>query len=103
MWIPILIAKFEKLVVTHSSVEYRGSITIPGELMDKAGIRQYQEVHINNVNGNRDVTYVLRGDNPDIIAVNGNLSARHKVGDIIHVNAYGMVHNTFEIPEPTVV
>jgi aspartate 1-decarboxylase len=76
--------------VTDASFDYKGSITIDSDIMAKVGLKQYQVVDVNNCNGNRDVTYVIKGKSGSgIIACNGALAARHKKGDKIHINAYG--------------
>jgi aspartate 1-decarboxylase len=96
--ITLLKSKILKLKVTHSSIKYEGSITLPISLIKEAGLIPYEQVHINNMtNGNRDITYVLGTDKP-IIAINGALSKRHSKGDIIHVLAYHLVNNDLSKP-----
>jgi len=89
MQIEFLIAKINA-TVTQSSIHYEGSITIDEDIMDRAGIYEYQAVFVNNPNGNRNKTYVLKGKRGSgIIGINGALSPLHKVGDKIHINAFG--------------
>ena len=76
-------------MVTRSSETYEGSITIDEDLMDAAGLLPYERVEVNNFNGHRDATYVLPGERGSgVIGINGALSSRHKVGDVVHVLAY---------------
>ena len=87
--IEVLANKLQEVVVTHSSVGYKGSITIDEDIMDKADLSEYQAVDVNNHNGNRDKTYILKGKRGSgVIAINGALSKRHKKGDKVHVLAY---------------
>lgn len=99
----ILIAKIN-CRVTGSDVNYRGSITIDEELMDLTGLKEYDVVYVNNVNGNRDKTYVIKGKaGTGCIEINGALSPRHSVGDKIHINAYAFFSNNDYIPIPNII
>jgi aspartate 1-decarboxylase len=73
-------AKIHRATVTHADVDYEGSVTISGELMDAAGIAEFEQVHIWNVTrGTRLVTYALRGDDASgVICING--AAAHLAG-----------------------
>ncbi len=56
-------SKIHRATVTHADLDYEGSVTISGELMDAAGMYEHEQVHIWNVTrGTRLVTYTLRGD-----------------------------------------
>ena len=56
-------SKLHRATVTHADLEYEGSVTIGGDLMDAAEIFENEQVHIWNVTrGTRMVTYALRGD-----------------------------------------
>ena len=56
-------AKIHRATVTHADLDYEGSVTISGELLDASGILEHEQVHIWNVTrGTRLVTYALRGD-----------------------------------------
>ncbi|RYD69987.1 MAG: aspartate 1-decarboxylase [Sphingobacteriales bacterium] len=70
-----------------------GSITIDEDLMDAAGLLENEQVHIvNNNNGERLVTYVIKGERGSgIICLNGAAARRAQVGDIIIIIAYGMM------------
>ena len=69
----LLKCKIHRAFVTHAELHYEGSCAIDGVLMDLAGIREYEEIHVWNVtNGKRFTTYAIRGeDNSGIISVNG--------------------------------
>ena len=66
-------SKIHRATVTHADLDYEGSVTISGELMDAAQILDHEQVHIWNVTrGTRLTTYALRGDaNSGIICING--------------------------------
>jgi aspartate 1-decarboxylase len=71
-------------------LEYEGSCAIDGELLDRSGIREYEQIQIYNVNnGDRFTTYAIRAqDGSGTISVNGAAARRAAVGDIIIICAY---------------
>ena len=78
-------SKIHRATVTHADLDYEGSVTISGELLDAAGILEHEQVHIWNVTqGTRLVTYALRGDNHSgIICINGAAAHLNKPGDMV--------------------
>jgi aspartate 1-decarboxylase len=89
MMLQLLKTKIQQLVVSESSSEYPGSISLPGELLDASGIKQFELVHVNNkTNGNRIVTYAVRNKRPGFVTVNGAASRLFQKGDIVHVLAF---------------
>lgn len=76
-------AKIHRATVTHADLEYEGSVTISGELMDAAGILEHEQIHIWNVTqGTRLVTYALRGNNNSgIVCINGAAAHLANPGD----------------------
>ncbi len=86
-------AKIHRATVTHADVDYEGSVTISGELMDAAGIFEYEQVHIWNVTrGTRLVTYALRGDdNSKIICINGAAAHLATPGDKVIIATFAEV------------
>ena len=73
MQLNILKAKIHRATVTHAELHYEGSCAIDGRLLDISGIREYEQIHIYNVNnGQRFVTYAIRGEEGSgVISVNG--------------------------------
>lgn len=73
MLIEMFQAKIHRATITHSDLEYEGSIKISGDLLDAAGIREYQRICVWNIdNGSRLETYVLRApNNCGMIGING--------------------------------
>ena len=91
MEITVLKAKLHQACVTHSELEYDGSCAIDGELLDKAGIHEYEQIDIYNItNGERFTTYAIRGeDGSKIISVNGAAAHKANPGDRVIICAYG--------------
>ena len=87
----MLKAKFHKACVTHAELDYEGSCAIDGDLLDTAGIREFEQIQIYNIsNGNRFTTYAIRAEHGSkIISVNGAAAHKADVGDRVIICAYG--------------
>ena len=74
-------------------MNYIGSITIDEDLMDAAHLVEYEKVHVVNVtNGERLVTYVIKGQRGSgIICLNGAAAHKANIGDIIIILSYAML------------
>lgn len=96
MVIEVLKSKIHRATVTQANLDYVGSITIDAELMDKANIIEGEKVAVvNNNNGARFETYVIRGERGQgQICVNGAAARLVSVGDIVIIIAYA--HLDFE-------
>lgn len=105
MLIQLLKAKIQSVIVTESSIDYPGSISLPVEIMEAAGIRQFELVHVNNrSNGNRIITYAVRNRNKGQVTVNGAASKLFQKGDTIHVLAFAyMQENEADTFNPIIV
>jgi aspartate 1-decarboxylase len=102
----MLKAKLHRARVTHSELEYEGSCAIDGVLLDAAGIREYEQIHIYNVNnGERFITYAIRAeDGSGIVSVNGAAARLAAPGDIIIICAYvGVSQEELEQFKPTLI
>ena len=93
MHLNLLKAKIHRASVTHAELHYEGSCAIDGLLLDTSGIREYEQIHIYNVNnGQRFVTYAIRADEGSgIISVNGAAAHRASPGDIVIICAYAQL------------
>lgn len=82
--------KIHRAHVTDSNLEYQGSITIDKNLMENAGIIQYEQVDIYNVtNGERFTTYAIIGEpGSGVICINGAAAHKAKRGDIVIIVSY---------------
>jgi aspartate 1-decarboxylase len=91
MFVTLLKAKLHRACVTHAEVDYEGSCAIDGELLDAAGIHDYEQIEIYNVtNGERFSTYAIRGEvGSRIISVNGAAAHKASPGDRVIICAYG--------------
>jgi aspartate 1-decarboxylase len=106
MHMTLLKAKIHRATVTHAELHYEGSCAIDGRLLDISGIREYEQVHIFNVNnGQRFVTYAIRAEEGSgIISVNGAAAHRAQPGDLVIICAYAALDEA-ELAqfEPTLV
>lgn len=86
----MLKAKLHQARVTHAELEYEGSCAIDGNLLDMAGILEYEQIQIYNIdNGERFTTYAIRGEEgSNMISVNGAAATRASVGDRVIICAY---------------
>ncbi len=80
MQLTMLKAKLHRARVTHAERDYDGSCAIDGELLDRSGIHEFEQVDIYNIsNGERFTTYAIRAAaGSGIISSNG--AAAHKAG-----------------------
>jgi aspartate 1-decarboxylase len=86
----MLKGKLHRACVTHSELEYDGSCAIDSQLLDAAGIREYEQIQIYNLaNGERFTTYAIRGEaGSRIISVNGAAAHKAAVGHRVIICAY---------------
>lgn len=91
MHLNLLKAKIHRATVTHAELHYEGSCAIDGRLLDISGIREYEQIHVYNINsGHRFVTYAIRAEEGSgIISVNGAAAHCASVGDLVIICAYG--------------
>jgi len=93
MFITSLKGKLHCATVTEANLNYMGSITIDEALLIASGIRPNEKVQIvNNNNGNRFETYVIKGAmNSGVICLNGAAARMVQPGDKVIIIAYGMM------------
>ena len=90
MWIQRFKSKIHQAKVTQADLYYVGSITIDEDLMDAANLLEGERVQIvNNNNGERLETYVIKGERGSgVICLNGAAARRVAVGDIVIIISY---------------
>ena len=90
MTIEVLKSKIHRVKVTQAELNYVGSITIDEDLLDAANIIANEKVQIvNNNNGARFETYVIKGERGSgIICLNGATARLAQVGDIVIIMSY---------------
>lgn len=91
MIIQILKSKIHRVRVTQAELNYVGSITIDEDLMDAAQIIANEKIQIvNNNNGARFETYVIKGERgTGTVCLNGATARMVQVGDILILMSYG--------------
>jgi aspartate 1-decarboxylase len=96
MHLNMLKAKIHRATVTHAELDYEGSCAIDESLLQASGILEYEQIHIYNIaNGERFVTYAIRGEaGSGVISVNGAAAHRASPGDLLIICAYGQVDAT---------
>lgn len=78
-------SKIHRATVTHADLDYEGSISIDEDLMEAAGIWQYEQVHVWNITrGTRLVTYAIGGERGSgVVCINGAAAHQNKPGDLV--------------------
>ncbi|MEE1028349.1 MAG: aspartate 1-decarboxylase [Agathobacter sp.] len=93
MLVNMLKGKIHRATVTQAELDYVGSITVDQDLLDAAGIYEYEKVHIVDVNnGSRFETYTISGERGSgIICLNGAAARCVSTGDKIIIMAYAQM------------
>lgn len=90
MLVEVLKSKIHCARVTEANLHYMGSITIDEDLMDAANLIAGERVFIvNNNNGERFDTYIIKGERGSgAVCLNGAAARKVQVGDIVIIMAY---------------
>ena len=93
MMIEIMKSKIHCARVTEANLNYMGSITIDEDLMDAANLIAGEKVSIvNNNNGERFETYIIKGERGSgCICLNGAAARKVQVGDIVIIMSYALM------------
>ncbi len=93
MQLTMLKGKLHRGCVTHSELDYEGSCAIDEALLEAAGIREYEQIHIYNLaNGERFETYAIRATRGSgVISVNGAAAHKASPGDRVIICAYAVL------------
>ncbi len=79
----MLKCKLHRVTVTHSELDYEGSCAIDTELMEAAGILEYE----------RFSTYAIKAEpGSGIISINGAAAHKANPGDLIIIAAYAILN-----------
>ncbi|SKB45141.1 L-aspartate 1-decarboxylase [Lachnospiraceae bacterium] len=106
MTLDMLKGKIHRATVTQAALDYVGSITIDEDLMKASGIREYEKVHIADVdNGSRFETYVIAGEaGSGVICLNGAAARCVSTGDKVIIMSYAsMTPEEADTHKPQVV
>ena len=93
MFIEVVKSKIHRVTVTEANLNYIGSITIDEDLLDAANLIANEKVSIvNNNNGERFETYIIKGERGSgVVCLNGAAARKAQTGDIIIVMSYAMM------------
>ena len=93
MMIEVLKSKLHCVQVTEANLNYIGSITIDEDLMDAANLIAGEKVQVvNNNNGERFDTYIIRGERGSgCICLNGAAARKVQVGDTVIIISYALM------------
>lgn len=89
----LLKSKIHRATITGGSLDYEGSLTIPGDLMTKVGLFPYERILCSNLaNGNRFETYAIAGPaGSGRIVLNGAAAHMGKKGELITIMSFTRV------------
>lgn len=102
----LLKSKLHHLRVTSCAPEYQGSLLIDEDLMDAAGISNWEKLLVANLeNGERFETYAIAGERGSRVAcLNGAAACKGKVGDRLIVMTFALLtDDECRTHKPTVV
>ncbi|HNR54845.1 MAG TPA: aspartate 1-decarboxylase [Flavobacteriales bacterium] len=93
MTIEVVRTKIHRVRVTEANLDYIGSITIDGDLIDAVGLVEGEKVQVLNVNnGERLETYVIWGERGSgVICMNGPAAHKVQVGHIVIIVSYAQM------------
>jgi aspartate 1-decarboxylase len=93
MIIEVLKSKIHRVKVTQSELNYVGSITIDEDLLDAANMIPNEKVQVvNNNNGARFETYIIKGERGSgTICLNGSCARLAQLGDIVIIVSYAQM------------
>lgn len=93
MHITLLKGKLHMASVTQAELWYDGSCAIDSDLVKLAGLREFEQIDIYNVdNGERFHTYVILAEaGSGTISMNGAAARKVQVGDRLIIAAYAQM------------
>lgn len=93
MFLQFFKSKIHRARVTEANLHYMGSITIDEILMQAANLFEGEKVQVvNNNNGERFETYVIKGEaGSGVVCLNGAAARKAEVGDVIIVISYAFM------------
>ncbi len=93
MYIEVVKSKIHRVTVTEANLNYIGSVTIDADLMDAANLIPNEKVAIvNNNNGERFETYVIKGERGSgVVCLNGAAARKAQPGDVVIIMSYALM------------
>ena len=84
----MLKSKIHRATVTDANLHYVGSVSIDPTLMQAADIREFEQVHVVDINnGARFETYAMRGGMGEV-CLNGAAARLVQPGDLVIIFTY---------------
>lgn len=86
-------SKIHRAVITESNLQYVGSITLDEDLMDAAQLLEGEKVLVvNNNNGERFETYVIKGPRgTGTVCLNGAAARKVLPGDVVIIMSFALM------------
>ena len=106
LFIEMLKGKIHRATVTEADLNYIGSLTLDEDLMDAAGLREYEKIGVLDItNGNRIDTYIIRGERGSgKVCINGAAAHLISKDDLVIIVAYCQLNETeAQIHKPKIV
>ena len=93
MFIQVIKSKLHRVTITEANLQYMGSVTIDEDLMDAANLIEGEKVQIvNNNNGERIETYIIKGvRGSGMVCLNGAAARKAEPGDIVIIMSYALM------------
>ena len=93
MLIEVVKSNIHRVTVTEANLNYIGSITIDEDLLDAANLIANEKVSIvNNNNGERFETYVIKGERGSgVVCLNGAAARKVQPGDVVIIMSYALM------------
>lgn len=87
----MLRGKIHRATITEANLHYQGSITIDADLMEAAGLLEFEQVEVWNItNGNRFSTYTMLGERGSgTVCINGAAAHKATTGDMVIIASFG--------------
>ena len=100
----MLRAKIHRVTVTGAELHYSGSLSLDPRLMKAAGLLEYEQVDVVNINnGARFSTYLIEGGSGEC-CLNGAAARLGAAGDLLIVMAFDLIEEAAALGhEPVVV
>ena len=90
MIIKLLKSKIHRATVTEADLNYIGSLTLDEDLMDAAGLKEFEKIQVLDItNGSRLETYIIRGKRGSgEVCINGAAAHLIHEGDLVIIVSY---------------
>ena len=92
----MLKGKIHRATVTEADLNYIGSLTLDEDLIDAAGLREYEKIQVLDItNGNRIETYIICGARGSgKVCINGAAAHLIHKDDLVIIVAYCQLDNS---------